>query len=52
MLYRKYYENVGHEDIAKHIGVKPNTIAVMLRRVRLALAQCIEKRMQVGGSHG
>lgn len=52
VLYRKYYENVGHEDIAKHLGVKANTISVMLRRVRLALAQCIEKRLKTGASHG
>lgn len=45
MLFRKYSEGASHRDIAKSLDVAPNTVTVLLRRIREKLAKCIESRM-------
>lgn len=45
VLYRKYYEGARHEEIAKLLEIAPNSVTVLLRRIREALAKCIESRM-------
>lgn len=46
IVSRKYYDGASHEVIASEFDMKPNTVSVMIRRVRLALAKCIEARME------
>ncbi|MFK7787922.1 MAG: RNA polymerase sigma factor [Phycisphaeraceae bacterium] len=53
VLYRKYYEGVRHEEIATALNIAPNSVTVMLRRIRQTLARCIESRMATkGGASG
>ncbi len=46
----RYVEGVKTGAIAQKIGANPNTVSATLRRVRLALAECI--RRQLGSSAG
>ncbi|MEM9347819.1 MAG: sigma-70 family RNA polymerase sigma factor [Planctomycetota bacterium] len=48
MISRKYYDGSSIEVIAKEFEIKPNTLAVMIRRIRLALGKCIDKRIESG----
>lgn len=53
VLYRKYYEGVRHEEIATALDIAPNSVTVMLRRIRQTLSQCIQSRMaKEGGARG
>ena len=49
IISRKYYDGLGHEAIAAEFDMKPNTVSVMIRRIRLALGKCIEARIESGG---
>ncbi|MEM9345481.1 MAG: sigma-70 family RNA polymerase sigma factor [Planctomycetota bacterium] len=52
-LYRKYYEGARHEEIADALDIAPNSVTVMLRRIRETLARCIESRLaSEGGARG
>ncbi|MBX2850517.1 MAG: sigma-70 family RNA polymerase sigma factor [Phycisphaeraceae bacterium] len=44
-LYRKYYEGARHHEIANSLDIAPNSVTVLLRRIRETLAKCIESRM-------
>ncbi|MBX2851058.1 MAG: sigma-70 family RNA polymerase sigma factor [Phycisphaeraceae bacterium] len=48
IISRKYYDGLGHEAIAAEFDMKPNTVSVMIRRIRLALGKCIEARIESG----
>ena len=53
VLYHKYYEGARHEEIAGVIGIAPNSVTVLLRRIRETLARCIESRLaSEGGPRG
>ena len=45
VLYRKYYEGARHQEIASSLEIEPNSVTVLLRRIRETLAKCIESRM-------
>ena len=52
-LYRKYYEGARHEEIATSLEIAPNSVTVLLRRIRETLARCIESRLaSEGGARG
>lgn len=46
VVSRKYYDGASHGVIAKEFDMKPNTVSVMIRRIRLALGKCIESRIE------
>jgi RNA polymerase sigma-70 factor (ECF subfamily) len=48
IISRKYYDGLSHEAIASEFDMKPNTVSVMIRRIRLALGKCIEARIESG----
>jgi len=48
--YRKYYEGARDEEIASALGIAPNSVTVLLRRIRETLAKCIESRLAAEGS--
>lgn len=45
VLYRKYYEGLPHQEIASNLEIAPNSVTVLLRRIRETLAKCIEARL-------
>ncbi|MEO0476666.1 MAG: sigma-70 family RNA polymerase sigma factor [Planctomycetota bacterium] len=49
IISRKYFDGCSMNTIADEFGMKPNTVAVMVRRIRLALGKCIEARIESGG---
>lgn len=51
-LYRKYYEGAQHEEIASALEIAPNSVTVLLRRIRETLAKCIESRLASEGGAG
>lgn len=48
IISRVYYDGASHEVIATEFDMKPNTVSVMVRRIRLALGKCIEARIESG----
>lgn len=46
IISRNYYDGLSHDAIAAEFAMKPNTVSVMLRRIRLALGKCIEARLE------
>lgn len=53
VLYRKYYEGARHQEIASALEIAPNSVTVLLRRIRETLAKRIESRMSSeGGARG
>lgn len=48
IISRRYYDGVSNDVVAKEFEMKPNTVAVMVRRIRLALGKCIEARIESG----
>lgn len=48
IVSRKYADGASHDVIADEFEMKPNTVAVMVRRIRLALGKCIEARLESG----
>ena len=49
IVRKRYAMGVGVQDIAKQLGQKANTLAVLLYRVRKALAVCVEQATSQGG---
>lgn len=50
LLELRYGQDVEVAAIAERIGVSPNTLSVALRRLRIALAECIQRRLATGGN--
>lgn len=46
----RYAEGQGRQDLAETLGMTENGIKTALRRVRAALADCIESRLGIAGS--
>lgn len=45
ILAKRYYEDQSREDIAEALGIKTNSVSVMLFRIRQALHGCINSRL-------
>lgn len=52
VLYQKYYEGARHDEIADALQIAPNSVTVLLRRIRETLAKCIERGMAGEGAAG
>lgn len=46
IITRMYFDGLTVNVIAEEFGMKPNTVSVMVRRIRLALGKCIESRIE------
>ena len=49
IVRKRYAMNIAVQDIAEQVGQKANTLAVLLYRVRKALAVCVERSVSQGG---
>ncbi|MEM6505809.1 MAG: sigma-70 family RNA polymerase sigma factor [Planctomycetota bacterium] len=49
IIRKRYAMGMGVQDIAEQAGQKANTLAVLLYRVRKALARCVENAAPQGG---
>lgn len=50
VLVQRYRQEQTREQIAERLQVKQNTISVMLRRIRQALAECVRQRLEGASS--
>lgn len=46
VLADRYYNGNSRQEIADHLGIQARSVSTLLRRVRLVLAECIDKRLQ------
>lgn len=44
-LSKRYHEKQCREDIAEALGIRPNSVSVLLRRIRHVLEDCVSTRM-------
>ena len=51
LIIDRYYGNESVQTMANQRGLSPNTMAKQLYRIRKALMQCIEKKIQDGDSN-
>lgn len=50
VLADRYYNDNSRQEIADALGIKARSVTVLLRRVRLVLAECITKRSKEASS--
>ncbi len=50
VLSDRYYKDMSRQDIADRLNIKARSVTVLLRRVRLVLAECIAKRIKGASS--
>lgn len=50
VLADRYYEDNSRQEIAESLGIQARSVSVLLRRIRLVLAECIGKRMKGAAS--
>lgn len=48
-LTLRYTQDVGPKEIAKEMGMSPNSVRQLLHRVRASLRQCIERALHKTG---
>jgi RNA polymerase sigma-70 factor (ECF subfamily) len=46
LLRLRYLEELKPRQLAEQIGGSPNAVSAMIRRVRMAIAECIEKHLE------
>lgn len=46
VLADRYYQDNSRQEIADNLGIQARSVSVLLRRIRLILAQCIDSRMK------
>lgn len=51
LIQMRYENDLKPMQIADRLGTSSNAISLHLRRIRLALAECIDKRLRRGESH-
>jgi RNA polymerase sigma-70 factor (ECF subfamily) len=44
-VMQRYAHGMGRDEMARHLGISPDGVKMLLRRVREALARCIEARL-------
>ena len=45
LLIKRYHENQPRKEIAETMGIRQNSVSVLLRRIRSVLEDCVSKRM-------
>lgn len=50
LVRRRYCDGVSVQEIAAEVRKTPTAMAVLLHRIRVALARCVERAMESGGA--